>query len=72
MAVLIARGLTNRQIAEALVITEGTAANHVDHILNKLGLQLTGAGRRLGRRARPASDGVTTGHSTRLTPPCTK
>ncbi len=30
-------GLTNRQIAEALVITEGTAANHVVHILGKLG-----------------------------------
>jgi predicted ATPase/class 3 adenylate cyclase/DNA-binding CsgD family transcriptional regulator len=37
VAVLIARGLTNRQIAEALVITEGTAANHVNHILSKLG-----------------------------------
>jgi predicted ATPase/class 3 adenylate cyclase/DNA-binding CsgD family transcriptional regulator len=37
VATLIARGLTNRQIAEALVITEGTAANHVVHILNKLG-----------------------------------
>jgi predicted ATPase/class 3 adenylate cyclase/DNA-binding CsgD family transcriptional regulator len=36
VAALIARGLTNRQIAEALVITEGTAANHVVHILNKL------------------------------------
>ena len=36
VAVLIARGLTNRQIAEALVITEGTAANHVVHILGKL------------------------------------
>jgi non-specific serine/threonine protein kinase len=34
----IARGRTNRQIAEALVITEGTAAVHVKHILNKLGL----------------------------------
>jgi DNA-binding NarL/FixJ family response regulator len=34
---LIAQGATNRQIAEALVITEGTAANHVLHILNKLG-----------------------------------
>jgi predicted ATPase/class 3 adenylate cyclase/DNA-binding CsgD family transcriptional regulator len=37
VAVLIARGMTNRQIAEALVITEGTAANHVNHILDKLG-----------------------------------
>ena len=33
---LVAHGLTNRQIAEALVITEGTAANHVKHILAKL------------------------------------
>ncbi len=36
VATLIARGLTNRQIAEELVITEGTAANHVVHILGKL------------------------------------
>jgi non-specific serine/threonine protein kinase len=33
----IARGLTNRQIAERLVISERTAANHVEHILTKLG-----------------------------------
>jgi predicted ATPase/class 3 adenylate cyclase/DNA-binding CsgD family transcriptional regulator len=37
VAALITRGLTNRQIAEQLVITEGTAANHVNHILDKLG-----------------------------------
>ena len=37
VATLIARGLTNRQIADALVITEGTVANHVNHIFNKLG-----------------------------------
>jgi predicted ATPase/class 3 adenylate cyclase/DNA-binding CsgD family transcriptional regulator/Tfp pilus assembly protein PilF len=36
VAALIGRGLTNRQISEALVITEGTAANHVNHILDKL------------------------------------
>ena len=35
---LIARGLTNRQIAEALVISEHTARNHVTSILDKLGL----------------------------------
>jgi len=35
---LIARGLTNRQIAEALVISEHTARNHVSSILDKLGL----------------------------------
>jgi DNA-binding CsgD family transcriptional regulator len=34
---LIARGLTDRQIAEQLVITEGTTGTHVAHILNKLG-----------------------------------
>jgi DNA-binding NarL/FixJ family response regulator len=39
VAVLLARGLTNRQIAEALVIAEGTAGVHVDHILNKLGFR---------------------------------
>jgi DNA-binding CsgD family transcriptional regulator len=39
VAVLIARGLTNTQIAEALVITRGTAANHVAHILGRLGLR---------------------------------
>ena len=34
---LLARGLTNRQIAEMLVISERTATTHVSHILNKLG-----------------------------------
>ena len=37
IAVLVARGYTNRQIADELVITEGTAELHVVHILNKLG-----------------------------------
>ena len=37
VAGLIARGLTNRQIGETLIITEGTAASHVVHILDKLG-----------------------------------
>jgi DNA-binding CsgD family transcriptional regulator len=36
VAALVARGLTNRQIAAELVITEGTAANHVKHILARL------------------------------------
>ena len=35
---LIARGYTNKQIAEALTVTEKTARNHVSHILEKLGL----------------------------------
>jgi DNA-binding NarL/FixJ family response regulator len=37
VAALVARGLTNRQIAEQLVIAERTAETHVGHILNKLG-----------------------------------
>jgi DNA-binding NarL/FixJ family response regulator len=38
VAALVARGLTNRQIAERLVISERTADNHVTNILNRLGL----------------------------------
>ena len=37
VAVLIARGLTNREIGGALVIAEKTADAHVQHILNRLG-----------------------------------
>jgi predicted ATPase/DNA-binding SARP family transcriptional activator/DNA-binding CsgD family transcriptional regulator len=39
VATLVARGLTNRQIAQELSISERTAANHVAKILRKLGLQ---------------------------------
>jgi two-component system response regulator DevR len=35
---LVARGYTNKQIAEALYVSEKTARNHVSHILEKLGL----------------------------------
>jgi two-component system response regulator DevR len=35
---LIARGCTNREIAERLVISEKTAGHHVSHILDKLGM----------------------------------
>lgn len=35
---LIARGYTNKQIADALTVSEKTARNHVSHILEKLGL----------------------------------
>jgi predicted ATPase/DNA-binding CsgD family transcriptional regulator/transcriptional regulator with XRE-family HTH domain len=38
IATLVAQGRTNRQIGEVLVITEGTARVHVEHILTKLGL----------------------------------
>ena len=37
VARLVADGLTNRQIAARLVISERTAGNHVAHILTKLG-----------------------------------
>jgi len=33
---LIAEGMTNREIAEELVLTRKTVDNHVGHILNKL------------------------------------
>ncbi|MFC6063673.1 LuxR C-terminal-related transcriptional regulator [Streptomyces ochraceiscleroticus] len=46
VAALVAEGLTNRQIAERLVVSKRTADAHVEHILNKLGLtsrtQITG------------------------------
>ena len=37
VAALLAHGLSNRQIAEKLVITERTVAAHIEHLLNKLG-----------------------------------
>ena len=36
---LVARGLSNREIAAALNIAEKTVANHVDHIMTKLELR---------------------------------
>ena len=39
VAVLIAQGLTNRDIAQKLVVSERTAENHVQHVLNRLGLR---------------------------------
>jgi adenylate cyclase len=39
VAALIARGLTNRQIAEQLVISERTAEGHLEHIREKLGVR---------------------------------
>lgn len=36
---LIAGGATNREIAEKLVISEGTVKNHISNILSHLGLR---------------------------------
>jgi len=36
---LIASGLSNKEIAEALFITEGTVKNHITHILGKLSVR---------------------------------
>jgi class 3 adenylate cyclase len=38
VACLVARGLNTRQVAEELVISEGTARTHIEHILTKLDL----------------------------------
>jgi len=37
--VLIARGASNKEIANQLYITEGTVKNHITHILSKLGVR---------------------------------
>lgn len=39
VAALIATGKSNREIARDLVLVEGTVANHVEHILNRLGFR---------------------------------
>ncbi len=35
VAVLVAMGLTNAEIARRLVLVEGTVTNHLEHILRK-------------------------------------
>jgi non-specific serine/threonine protein kinase len=39
VAMLVARGMTNKQIADALLITPRTIATHLEHIFAKLGVQ---------------------------------
>ncbi len=51
---LIAQGMTNKEIAESLIIAEKTARNHVSRILTKLGLT---------RRSQAAAWAVKTGLS---------
>ncbi len=52
MVVLLARGLSNPQIADELVISPRTAQRHVENILSKLGF---------GSRAQVAAWGVSNG-----------
>ncbi len=42
VARLVAQGLSNRQVAEQLVLTEKTAANHVGRVFEKLGVHSRG------------------------------
>jgi DNA-binding CsgD family transcriptional regulator len=39
VAALVAAGFTNRQIAERLILAEGTVARHVENILGRLGAE---------------------------------
>jgi DNA-binding NarL/FixJ family response regulator len=51
VAALLAHGLTNRQIAEQLVVSERTAAHHVEHVLAKLGAPTRAAAAAYAERA---------------------
>jgi DNA-binding NarL/FixJ family response regulator len=39
VATLVAQGLTNREIAKRLTVTERAAAAHIEHILDRLGVR---------------------------------
>jgi DNA-binding NarL/FixJ family response regulator len=56
---LIAQGLTNRQIAERLVISEGTAIRHVSNIFGKLGVKNRSAATRAALDNGLVADGPT-------------
>jgi non-specific serine/threonine protein kinase len=61
VALLLARGLRNRDISDTLVITEKTAANHVHRVLDKLGVrsraEVAARAAELGLRQAPAEGG---------------
>jgi non-specific serine/threonine protein kinase len=58
VARLVAQGLSNRQVAERLVLTEKTAANHLGRVFEKLGVHSRG---QLAARARELGLGSGTG-----------
>ena len=74
---LLARGLSNRDIAEELVITNKTVKNHLSRIYEKIGVALPGRGdRALARRrralrpwVRPLGPGVPREIGTLVPPP---
>ena len=51
---LVARGLTNKDIAERLVISRKTVANHVEHIYAKIGVSNRTAAALFATQARTA------------------
>jgi ATP/maltotriose-dependent transcriptional regulator MalT len=54
---LVAEGLTNRQIGERLVISEGTAIRHVSNIFGKLGVNNRSAATRVAFESGLVSEG---------------
>lgn len=55
---LLAAGLSNREIAERLVISSETVKTHVKHIFSKLGVSSRGKATRIAREAWERSPGV--------------
>lgn len=55
---MLAKGQTNRQIAEALFISDKTASVHVTHIMDKLGVSRRTEAALLAVRAGIGADAV--------------
>ena len=51
---LLARGLSNKEIAERLVISPKTAGNHIEHIYTKIGASSRATAEPVRDAARPA------------------